>query len=816
MISRIRSMKINIFLILGIVIILVLFFICIYGYQLIPFDPYATNFGVPKIIDGNLMIYNPPHSPNEMNLWGTDVIGRDILSRVIYGAKLSIQLSLVISLLRLLIALPFGIVAGFGNKLGSKVIDVFNTVFSAIPALIFCYIILGLDFIQLMEIEFAFIVYILVLTFVGWGRFGTIIRDRVRTILSEDFIKGERAIGKSTILIVIQNVLPHLFATIIIYYFIEVSRVLIIMAELGVLGVYIGVNKVSPLLIKQLGIDIMPSYYPEWGSMLSSSRYAISAWKPWIVIYPALALFVSVLGFNLLGEGLKIELSKRNSKFILLLKRIPYHLSPKTYFYQLRNFSKYKTDIVFKTIILLGMTIYIIIPGPNSKINIDNDHLFSHLEELSKTKYSRRDLGSEGNYKTAEYIMSQLKEADIDPLFGDEYISKSSVELNKTNIKESKLYVKTEDGNKNYELNKDYILEWLFLDKISNDTYGAKLTRKLISFKNYANGNYDENEKYFVIIDKLRNVYQITDTMNKKNVHGVMVGLKLRKTDIDNDIPVAGTLQDLESSVGKVSAIQINVSGNVVNELLYYEGHDIVLDTTIEYIKQHKVNNIGGIIKGKDSTKPPIIIACNYDYKEEGNGSEDKGLLYSGSSVAVNLEIARTLKSNNYTPERDIYFMFFDGSLSPKRKGIDEFIDSKFYSSINENHFVMYLNYLGYKDSNTLYMDNSYLYPNIGAHFDFTKLITKRGEELDMKIVSDKVSVPSDGIVSFSLNGSSGISIGSVQYTDYIQENSLISYNSRNKVDTLVQNLDLIDRYKLTKQAQLIIDSLTMYDYELK
>lgn len=92
----------------------------------------------------------------------------------------------------------------------------------------------------------------------------------------------------------------------------------------------------------------MPAYYPEWGSMLGTSIYAISAGIPWIVLYPALALFISVLGFNLLGEGLKIELNKRNSKFITFIKHIPYHLSPITFIHQIKNMNRYKKSVGIK------------------------------------------------------------------------------------------------------------------------------------------------------------------------------------------------------------------------------------------------------------------------------------------------------------------------------------------------------------------------------------------------------------------------------------------------------------------------------------
>ncbi|MBS4534842.1 ABC transporter permease subunit, partial [Clostridium sp. D2Q-14] len=800
MITRLK--RLNLPLIIGLIIVLIVIFVSIYGEQLINLDPFSTYFGLPSFQNGTLEVDNPSHEPNDLNIWGTDVLGRDVFSRIIYGAKLTIQLGVMIALFRLLVALPFSFFAGFGGKISSKIIDIFNTIFSAIPALIVSFIFLSFDDIKEMEIESAFIAYVIVLTFVGWARISTILRDRIENILSQDFIKGEIAIGKNKLQIAIENVLPHLFATIVIYYFIEISRVLLILGELGVLEVYIGRNKLNLGTLGQLGIDVEPSYYPEWGSMLSSSRYAITTWKPWMVIYPALSLFISILGFNFLGEGLKIELNKRNSKLITFIKHIPYHLSPITYIYQVKNIKRYKKSILIKTALVLGIIIYFIIPFPKSKINVNGEELYSHIEELSKNKYGGRELASEGKENTSKYILAQLEDSGIEPLFGNSYVNESSIKVDIKNVRESELYIKGDDENIHFQFQEDYNIFNVALNRTSEDTYSGKLSRKILSFDNYIKENYDRSERYFIVVEQRDNY---SDDMTMKltqtpSIDGLFFAESNDYIKAEFPIEIGDSLDKLENPMNQTGIMSIYVTPEVAEILKTHEGKEFVYYNNLEYVDKTVIKNIGGVIRGRDSTKPPMILTCDYDYRGQINGPNDNGILYNGSSIAANLEIIDTLKENNYVPERDIYFMFFDGSTSNDKKGMDAFRKTDIYKDLSENHFIICLNHLGYKDSDTLYLDTSLLNSTHKNHYNFTKLITKRAKELDINTKRDKVAFAEDGINTMHIQGSSGISIGSA--------NDVI----RDEVEFLEQNIDSIDKEKLRQQVQLIIDSITMYD----
>ena len=152
----------------------------------------------------------PPLSPNEVNIFGTDDAGRDVYARLVYGTKNTMKLALLIALLRMAIALPLGVSAGMGSKVLSNFIKGFNTFFTAIPMLIFSYVILNIGYFKSMKIDESIIAFAIILTIVGWAKLAGIIEDSTKLVMEEDFIEGEVAIGKTKAQIAFQNVIPHI------------------------------------------------------------------------------------------------------------------------------------------------------------------------------------------------------------------------------------------------------------------------------------------------------------------------------------------------------------------------------------------------------------------------------------------------------------------------------------------------------------------------------------------------------------------------------------------------------------------------------
>ncbi|NBI06324.1 ABC transporter permease subunit [Senegalia massiliensis] len=788
-----RLKKINLPLVIGIIILIFISIIAIFRIDIMNLDPFATNFALPHFEDGNLVIDNPPNPPDDINIWGTDILGRDVFSRIVYGARMTLQIGIYTAIARLIVGLILGLFAGFGSKIISKIIDIFKTTFSAIPALIISFILLSAIKPTLEEVIF---IYTFILTFVGWGRIGSILRDRINEILREDFIKGEIAIGKSKIQIAFGNVLPHLFATMVIHLFIETSRVLIILAELGVLGLLVGTITIDPFLIQELNLDIIPAYYPEWGSMLATARYAIGAGKIWIVFYPALAIFISVLGFNLLGEGLKIELNKRNSKFITFIKHIPYHLSPITFVYQIKNINRYKKSVGIKLGIIGLIVLILIWPVKNSKYNIESDDIYSHIQELSEDKYLERQIGSEGNENTRNYIVQNLKDIGLRPLYDKNFTNKHQIKVNSQTVKKSEIYI---DGkNISFEYLKDFNFWDIYLDKIGEKNYTGELRRKIMTVEMYESGEYDPEQKYLLIVDEesRRNFNKITNILIEDFVSGGLYYTEDEALEVNHEINIIGSLEQVENSLG-FGDIHINVSNKVIDTLKGNIGEEIVFSTDIEMQKYAEISNIGAILQGENKEKAPLIIATDYDYKlDESKNDKNKGLIYNGTSIAANLEIAKTLKNSDFRPDRDIIFMFFDGSTSSKETGLSGFVSSDLYDELEKNHFLIYTKNLGKKESKLLAFDTSRLYSDNRGHYGIVRNMMKRGEDFKLDTMLVGTNFDSRGVRIMYNNGTSLTSISGIEFS-------------------IEGEITTIDKEVLKVQTQTILDAITMYDYTL-
>jgi len=228
-------------------------------------------------IRGNLM--QALEAPGKHFLLGTDPYGRDLLSRVIYGARLSLMIGLVVQTMNSLIGVALGILSGyFGGKIDDLITGLTNIMLS-MPSLILALAIMAVLGPGIMNIFIA-------LGVVGWTYTCRIARAQTLSIREKEFVVAARALGCSTFGILRKHILPNLLGPILIIATLGVADAILTAATLGFLG--LGTQPPTP----------------EWGAMLSRGRdYIWSA--PWLTIFPGLAIMVTVLGLNLLGDGLR-------------------------------------------------------------------------------------------------------------------------------------------------------------------------------------------------------------------------------------------------------------------------------------------------------------------------------------------------------------------------------------------------------------------------------------------------------------------------------------------------------------------------------
>ncbi|MCD6218472.1 ABC transporter permease [bacterium] len=294
--------------ILGLVIIIILSITGIFGPFLAPHDPELIYKGYEKQSPGTIILkteidkefefatrgaFKYPFLINNHHsifLMGTDDQGRDLFSRLLFGARVSLLVGIVAEIIALLIGIVVGGIAGFyGGRIDSILMRI-TDIFFAFPSLLLAIGILAIfEKPGLWNIFFA-------LGVVGWTQVARIVRGQVLTVKEEEFVEAARAIGANDFRILIRHILPNTIAPLIV---------------IGTLG--IAWNILSEAGLSFLGLGVQPPA-PSWGNMLTDARSYINSKHYFICIIPGLAIVFTVLGFNLLGDGLRDSLDPRMKK----------------------------------------------------------------------------------------------------------------------------------------------------------------------------------------------------------------------------------------------------------------------------------------------------------------------------------------------------------------------------------------------------------------------------------------------------------------------------------------------------------------------
>jgi peptide/nickel transport system permease protein len=255
-------------LMVGGVITLLFVVMAVFAPWLAPFHP---------IDDADLMHSEEP--PNRTYLFGTDQQGRDILSRVIYGSRISLSVGLVSQGLNSLIGILLGLTAGFLGKRWDDLVMGLTNIMLSIPSLVFALAIMAVLGPGLINIFLA-------LGLTNWAYSCRITRSQVLFTRSLDYVVAARALGYGEVRIMFTQILPNILGPILVVATLGVAGAILIEAALS----FLGLGTQPPI--------------PSWGGMLSTAREQLFT-APWTSIFPGMAIFVTVLGLNLLGDGLR-------------------------------------------------------------------------------------------------------------------------------------------------------------------------------------------------------------------------------------------------------------------------------------------------------------------------------------------------------------------------------------------------------------------------------------------------------------------------------------------------------------------------------
>jgi ABC-type dipeptide/oligopeptide/nickel transport system permease subunit len=223
--------------------------------------------------------------PGARFLLGTDDVGRDILSRIIYGSRVSLTVGIVVQVISITIGTTLGLISGYFGRKVDDVISAVTTVMMAFPSLLFAIVVMAVIGPSIFNVFIA-------LGLVTWPAVSRLVRGEVLSLKEREFILAAHTIGAPNLRTMLRHILPNCAGPIIV------------VATLGMASAILAEASLS-----FLGLGVQPPT-PSWGSMLAQGRDFIhQAW--WMTTFPGAAIFVTILGLNLLGDGLRDALDPR-------------------------------------------------------------------------------------------------------------------------------------------------------------------------------------------------------------------------------------------------------------------------------------------------------------------------------------------------------------------------------------------------------------------------------------------------------------------------------------------------------------------------
>ncbi len=272
-----RTFVANRLAVVGLLIVVALVLVAIFANQLAPYSPYVGDLRTTRLLP-----------PSAAHWFGTDDQGRDILSRVIFGTRITLVVVVLVALLAAPIGLAVGTVAGYAGGYVDATLMRITDIFLAFPRLI-----LALAFVAALGpgIENA----VIAIAITSWPPYARIARAETLTIRKSEYIAAVEMIGASPWRVVLRHIMPLCVSSVIVRVTLDMAGIILTAAGLGFLG--LGAQPPTP----------------EWGAMIANGRlYVLDHW--WVAAAPGAAIFVVSLGFNLLGDGLRDALDPKAVK----------------------------------------------------------------------------------------------------------------------------------------------------------------------------------------------------------------------------------------------------------------------------------------------------------------------------------------------------------------------------------------------------------------------------------------------------------------------------------------------------------------------
>jgi peptide/nickel transport system permease protein len=257
---------------IGAAIVLALIAIAVFAPWIAPHDP-------AQVFDSGLTADGSPAPPSSQFPLGADALGHDQLSRIIFGARVSLTIGILANGLAMVVGVTVGALGGYFSGILGMVMMRLTDVMMAFPVLL-----LAIALVAIFRPSLWIVVFVIAIAY--WTPIARIVHGQVLGVKERDYVDAARALGMGSIRIIWRHILPQIVPVIIVY------------TTLG-----IATNVLFEAALSYLGVGVQPPT-PSWGAMISDGQ-TYYRFAPWLVWYPGLAIMLTVLGFNLLGDGLR-------------------------------------------------------------------------------------------------------------------------------------------------------------------------------------------------------------------------------------------------------------------------------------------------------------------------------------------------------------------------------------------------------------------------------------------------------------------------------------------------------------------------------
>ena len=677
-----RHLVTNPSLILGSLIIIGLIGLVLFGPMFTSANPNQTH-GV-MLIEGE--IFAPPFKPSSIFPWGSDYVGRDIQALVLYGARQTLTLAFFGMLTRLILGVFLGALAGWSQRGWlDRLVTGAVGVWAAFPVTLFAAIL-----IQALGIQQGMWVFVFTVCVVGWGEIAQFVRGQVIAIKPQLYVESARSVGLRSDQIMIRHIVPNLMNGLITLAALEMGGVLMLLAELGYLNIFLGggFQAVIGEAGRMQAVTVNYSDVPEWAAMIANIR---SWWRsyPWMVTYPGIAFFVSILAFNLAGEGLRRFLDDSQ----INLSRL---------------FNKYTFAAGVGVIVILNLVLQSASPlsvyRPEA-LKFNSQNVLKDIQALSAIEMEGRESGTPGAQKAADYIARRMDEVGLLPAgeHGTYLQNLVNPRLHLTQMPALEILNSNGEAETSFRYREDFAEVTILMSQgeAEGQLIGLAFGQQI--------GPETARDPYNMLnSDAYDRIVMVRGKDLEKIHRGVVKGI-LVVADDSFSVQRKDVFSSRYSVIGTTGVPILVITAEVADQLLAAAGSsladldgmaaslapgemattspgaslrmsllpEIVEDITSElYINVVGVYPGEGVLAGMDAQV--ILVSAYYD----GLGVGPDGTVYRGandnaSGVAMMLEMARLLKESAYKPDKTVLFVAWAGGERSERLSVKSITNAR-------------------------------------------------------------------------------------------------------------------------------------------